>query len=571
MIYIVQEIVQDHKADISYLKTLGEGHDSQLISFSNTLPAIEKKLMTCQYEMGSIMGDMKHKAENGDLKDLRGTIETEFATKTDVEKVSSRFINYTKIKVTESLRKEFIDFSEECKAKYLCEENIKNLFNMLRDEIYGTFSQKNNVKNEFDAFEKKIPSLIEDISKLKGLTSKNSKDVSGILCNLALIDQALSKKCDSDTFNSLKANMSNYTSLSQMETFGAEFDSQIQKISETQVEAKNDLNNMSIIIKRFDEVLNEKCSKFTVEEVKSSIADFITQQQNKDLKDEIDEKIRALDDKISLLQSNLIKNNSDNLGTVENAIKLASSQLTHSILPMNSPRFRENTELPGSGPGLDFTNQEIDLKNPNSHRQSVDMLSSGLNPYAAINKKSLDKVHSFNRLGNFGIDFTSRKNYRSKNPASVNIHKRRINNSTVHNFSIIQSLTPNYPKFQTNDAKNLLNNTMGGVGDNSMTISQKKMETIPKTKNLKPRYPSKEKFKIDKVGTKAMNMLKNTPQGLFKNPISISRIKIKTVAKDIAKVNVSPREDEMNSQCSSDETPLIPDSSLLPSILKKKN
>ncbi|CAI2359987.1 unnamed protein product [Moneuplotes crassus] len=575
-------MLQEHKSDLDHLKNLTDGHGAQLITISNNLPGIEKKLMSCQFEVGSLTSDLKSKAENADLRDLREFIENGYPTKEDLEAVSSRFINYTKINLTNSLKKELSDFSEDVKSHYLSEDNVKSLFKMLRDEIYENFSQKNNVKHEFEVLENQIPSIADDINKLKATTTKHLKEINGMAKEVECIDVALKRKCDLDAFDSFKMSIKNYTSASQMEDFTQEIETKVQEITEGQDTAVQEMHKLSSIINRFDEILNEKCSKITVEEVKASIADFITQKQKKDLQDEFQEKINTLNEHISTLESRIKKNNSDTMGTVENAIKLASAQLTHSILPLNSQRYCENEDFIESGLKSEYPTQLFEDQNK-IHRNSTEIISPRLNQNSHSHKKSLDKVHSSKGLGTFGVDFTSRKDYRSKsnlrllNQSDINSsfmvrNKRRSNNSTVHNFSILQSLTPNYAVLQSKEMKNPLNSTMGCIEDNSIYINRLHLDKSTKKKGPKHRYNKKDKINIKNLESKASKILKKNPKKLLKNPISISKIKIKTQKKDSDRdlSKISPSGEEKISQCSSDDDPMRVDSSQLPSILRKK-
>ena len=231
--------------------------------------------MSFQYDIDSFKSDMKYKADQSEVKDVKIILEEKYALKSDLNEVANRLINYTKIDFAKNIEKDLENFKDYVTKKYLSEEHIvKNLENF-QNEINQKFALREEVEMNFLGVQEKIPQINEDIKNLKRSEKKHEKQIGTSSNNLINIRQEMKEKCDIKEAEKLKNMLRGYASISKIEGYIKLMDDKIKEIVTIGDDNKEEMTKISSIISRFDEILNEKASKISLEEVKRNIQKFI--------------------------------------------------------------------------------------------------------------------------------------------------------------------------------------------------------------------------------------------------------------------------------------------------------
>ena len=362
--------------------------------------------MSLQYEVDSMKSDLKYKVEKTDLKDFREKIEKHYATLIDLEAIDGKFIEYAKVSLVREIEKDLEGFKSFVNLNYTLGKDIGQRFNDFRNEVYDNFSQKEGVKSKFitrnlyfkflsfkyfyfkstlDNFmnlERKMPILTSEISSLKGLIAKSEKEIVTIYTLIEQSKNLINTKWDLNELSRVSKMFNQYTTLEQLKDLNDKVISEVKRVEDLALIAQSDAHVLKDVVSRFDEVVNEKASKFKLQNIEQEIKKYPLKTNLDELKNDYVDKIAIIDEKIEEIESKMDIYKQNAMSNIEESIKLAVTHISRSVISVSSPKQIDLEDI------INMINQKVDIS---AYKEDIAQLST----YTQLEKLStvVDILH----------------------------------------------------------------------------------------------------------------------------------------------------------------------------------
>ena len=206
----------------------------------------------------------------------------------------------------------------------------------------------------FENLERKLPVFTFEISNLKSQFSKSEKEIGTIYSLIESSKNLINTKWDLAEINKLLKMFKSYSTLEQLQGLSDSVFPEIKRVEDLAQAAQNDALILKDIVNRFDEVINEKASKFNLQNIESQIKKFTLKENLDEIKSDYIEKIASIDYKIEEIEAKMDVYKQNAMSNIEESIKLAVSHISRSVIAVSSPKQLDFEDI------LNMINQKVD-------------------------------------------------------------------------------------------------------------------------------------------------------------------------------------------------------------------
>lgn len=205
-------------------------------------------------------------------------------------------------------------------------------------EVYDIFTKKAEFKATFDTFEQKIIKINSDIVDLKTKVHNTESGFSSLYTSVTEAKASVDDKVSQGQVAKIIEKFQNYSTHEQLKELYGKVLPALKIVQDKETSLEEEFIRLRDVVSRFDEVLNSKTSKFSLEQLENIVKTLPIKSDVEVIKSSVEEKLIDMQNKIEDMgeKMDMYKNNA--MSNIEESIKLAVSHISHSVIAVQSPQ-----------------------------------------------------------------------------------------------------------------------------------------------------------------------------------------------------------------------------------------